>query len=294
MHTLIQDIRFGLRTLAKNPGFTAVAILTLALGIGVNTALFSVVNGVLLNPLPYPQADRLVMLHESKVNFPNGSISYPNFRDWQKDNEAFSSMAIFRGQSFTLTGMGAAEQLRGRLITSDFFRILGVKPVLGRTFEPGEDEIGRAPIVIISEGFWKRKFGGAPDVLGKVLTLDGRDNVVVGVIPADFDLLLQTSNLREVYVPIGQWTNPLLTNRSAGLGFHGIARLKPGVSLARARDDMDRVTRNLTVAYPDKNKGIGASVYPLRQSIMGSIAAVSARFARGGRLRASDRVCECW
>jgi predicted permease len=205
------------------------------------------------------------------VNFPNGSISYPNFRDWQKDNEAFSSMAIFRGQSFTLTGMGAAEQLRGRLITSDFFRILGVKPVLGRTFEPGEDEIGRAPIVIISEGFWKRKFGGAPDVLGKVLTLDGRDNVVVGVIPADFDLLLQTSNLREVYVPIGQWTNPLLTNRSAGLGFHGIARLKPGVSLARARDDMDRVTRNLTVAYPDKNKGIGASVYPLRQSIMGSI-----------------------
>jgi predicted permease len=271
MHTLIQDIRFGLRTLGKNPGFTTVAILTLALGIGANTALFSVVNGVLLNPLPYTQPDRLVMLHESKVNFPNGSISYPNFRDWQKDNEVFSAMAVFRGISFTLTGMGAAEQLRGRLISSDFFSTLGVEPVLGRTFEPGEDEIGRPPIVIISEGLWKRRFGGAADIIGKTITLDGKNNVIVGVIPADFDLTLQTTNLREVYVPIGQWTNPLLTNRSAGLGIHGIGRLKPGVSLAQARDDMNRVTRNLALAFPDKNKGIGASVYMLRESIVGSV-----------------------
>src|SRR5690348_18355647 len=128
MNTLLQDIRYGLRMLAKAPGFTVLAVLTLALGIGANTALFSIVNGVLLNPLPFPHPEQLVTLHESKPNFPTGSISYPNFRDWQKENHTFSGMAIARGFSFNLTGNGPAEQIRGGFVSSDFFRVLGVKP----------------------------------------------------------------------------------------------------------------------------------------------------------------------
>src|ERR1700685_2807508 len=142
LETLWQDVRFGFRMLWKSPGFTAVAVLTLALGIGANTALFSVVNGVLLNPLPYPHPDQLVTLHESKPNFEHGSISFPNFRDWRKDNHTFSAMAISRGYAFSLTGTGDAIQLNGEFVTSDYFAILAVKPLLGRTFAPGEDEIG--------------------------------------------------------------------------------------------------------------------------------------------------------
>src|SRR5579863_3204288 len=142
MGMLIQDMRYAIRMLVKSLGFTAVAVLTLALAIGANTALFSVVNGVLLNPLPYPHPEQLVTLHQNKANFEFGSISYPNFRDWQKDNHTFSSMAISRRFDFSLTGLGEAEQLRGRFISSDFFSTVGVNPVLGRDFAPGEDEIG--------------------------------------------------------------------------------------------------------------------------------------------------------
>src|SRR5947207_12939906 len=141
LEEVLQDLRFGARTLRKNPGFTAVAILTLALGIGANTSLFSMVNGVLLNPLPYPNPDQLVVLHESKPNFKNGSISYPNFRDWQKDNKTFSAMAISRGFGYSLTGRGEPEQARAQFISSDFFSILGVQPLVGRTFAAGHDVI---------------------------------------------------------------------------------------------------------------------------------------------------------
>ena len=271
MADLWQDVRFGLRVLGKSPGFSLVAILTLALGIGANTALFSVVNGVLLNPLPYPQPEQLVTLHESKPNFETGSISYPNFLDWQKDNRTFSSMAVARGYSFNLTGAGEAERVRAELITSDFFPQLGVKPVIGRNFALGEDRVGAAPIAMISAGLWKRKFGSAPDILGKGLTLDGTGYTIVGVIPADFDLLVGGFRAREVYVPIGQWTNNALLFRGAGLGIHGVGRLKPGVTIEQARADMARVTRNLAAAYPDNDKGIGATILALKQSMVGDI-----------------------
>lgn len=150
METLFQDLRYAIRTLRKSPGFTVVAVLTLALGIGANRALFTVVNGVLLNPLPFSQPDQLIALHESKPNFEGGSISYPNFPDWQKDNQAFASMAISRSNAFSLTGTGEAEQVRGEFVSSDFFLVLGVKPVKGRGFLPGEDRIGGAPIALIS------------------------------------------------------------------------------------------------------------------------------------------------
>ncbi|HKV27624.1 MAG TPA: ABC transporter permease [Candidatus Acidoferrales bacterium] len=268
--TLFQDMRFALRTLRKSPGFTAVAVLTLALGIGANTALFSIINGVLLKPLPYPHPEQLFTLHESKPNFPTGSISYPNFRDWQKNNRTFSAMAIARGYNFSFTGKGEAERVRAEFITSDFFSILGIKPLLGRAFGPGEDEIGAAaPLAIVSEGFWREKLGAAPGILGKSLVLDGKSYTVVGVIPAKFDVTTGSFRAAQIYVPFGQWGNPWLIHRSAGLGIHGIGRLKPGVTLTQAQADMAAVTSALTAAYPADDKGIGASVIPMGESIVG-------------------------
>jgi predicted permease len=267
---LLEDVQYGLRVLWKNPRFLTVAVLTLALGIGANTALFSVVNGVLLNPLPYPHPEELVTLHESKPNFSTGSISFPNFLDWQRDNQTFSSMAVQRGTSFILTGLGEAEQIDAQFVSSDFFRQLGVVPAIGRDFVPGEDLVGAAPVAMITAGFWKRKFGSASDVVGKSLTLDGKGYTIVGVVPANFDLL-GTMRSRELYVPVGQWSNPILMNRAAGLGFHGIGRLKPGVTVAQAHGDMERVTRNLAEAYPDSDKGIGAALIPLRERMLGQV-----------------------
>ena len=266
-----QDVRYGLRVLRRNPVFAAVAVATLALGIGANTALFSVVDGVLLNPLPYPDADRLVTLHESKPNFAAGSVSYPNFRDWQAMNRTFSGMAILRGSSFSLLGRGEPEQVRGHFVSSDFFPILGVRPVRGRFFAKGEDEIGGKPLALIGEELWKRKFQAAPDVFGSSIVLDGKAYTIIGVVPAGFDLTLRSANRSDVFLPIGQWGNPLLDNRGAGLGIHGVGRLRPGVSLAQARADMGRVARNLAAAYPDKDRGIGATLIPLRDRIVGEI-----------------------
>src|ERR1700722_4346219 len=265
------DVHYGLRTLQKNAGFTAIAVLTLALGIGANTALFSVVNGVLLTPLPYKNPEQLVWLAESKPNFATGSISLPNFRDWQRGNRSFSSMAVTRGFAYSLTGLGEAEQIRAMLITCDLFSMLGVRPALGRWFAPGEDEIGAAPIAVISDGLWKRKFGSSADVLGRNLTLDGRDFTIVGVVPADFDLPLSGSRNLEVYVPIGQWSNPLLAKRGAGLGIHGIGRLEAGVTVEQARADLAALNGNLAATYPDTNKGIGAAVIPLKQVMVGEV-----------------------
>jgi predicted permease len=271
LERLLQDLRFGFRMMAKSPGFAVVAILTLALGIGANTALFSVVNGVLFNPLPYPQPEQLVTLHESKPNFEAGSISFPNFRDWRKENTTFSMMGISRGYSFSLTGAGEAEQVQAQFVSTDFLPMLGVKPVIGRLFEEGEDEFGASPMVIISAGFWNRKFGSAQDVLGKGLTLDGRSYLIVGVVPASFNLQVGAFRATELYVPIGQWTNSALHLRMAGLGIHGIGRLKPGVTIQQARSDMARVTGHLADAYPDANKGIGATLIPLKEQMVGDV-----------------------
>jgi predicted permease len=268
---LTQDLQFGARMIAKSPGFAAIAIVTLALGIGANTALFSVVNGVLLNPLPYPEPEQLVTLHESKPNFDSGSISFPNFRDWRKENTTFSMMGISRGYAFSLTGAGDPEQVRSEFVSTDFFPLLGVKPVIGRLFEEGEDEFGASPVAIISEGFWSRKFASAQDVVGKGLTLEGRVFIIVGVVPASFNLQLGTFRASELYVPIGQWSNSALHVRAAGLGIHGLGRLKPGVTIQQARADMARVTGHLAEAFPDTDKGIGATMIPLKEQMVGNV-----------------------
>lgn len=271
MERLMQDLRYGLRMLGRSPGFAAVAILTLALGIGANTALFSVVNGVLFNPLPYPHSEQLVWLAESKPHFATGSISFSNFRDWRKNNQTFSAMAVYRSYSYNLTGLGEPEQLRSMFVSSDFFSVLGVNPIAGRLFVPGEDEVGAAPNAMISASFWQRKFGGSPDAVGKTLTLDGKNFTIIGILPAGFELSLGSFQNVELYVPLGQWNNPNLMKRGAGLGIHGIGRLKPGVTVAQAKADMESVTQSLAAEYPDEDKGIGAAVISLKKAMVGDV-----------------------
>src|SRR6266511_4773817 len=250
---MFQDLRYGVRMLLKNPGFTAGVVLTLALGIGANAALFSVVNGVLLNTLPFPQPERLIALNQSKPNFPRGAIPYPNFRDWQRENQTFAAMAISRRASFSLLGAGEPEQVDGRWVSASFFSVLGVKPLLGRDFASGEDERGAGPVALISAALWQRKFSASPAVLGQSLTLDDKSYTIVGVLPANFTLYRGI----EVYVPIGQWNTPALQNRSAALGLFAIGRLKPGVMLAEAQADLDGVMRRLAEIYPENNRGHG-------------------------------------
>jgi predicted permease len=268
MQTLLQDLRYGLRILAKSPSFTAVAVLTLALGIGANTVLFSVINGVLLSPLPLPASNELVALFTNRVRFERASISYPNFLDWQRENRSFVSMAAFRPDDFNLTGAGEAEHIRGEMITADFFSTLGVQPALGRWFTADEDHLGGAPVAVISAGLWKRKFGSASDVIGGKLTLNGTDYTIVGVVPTGFRLRLQAfPEDSEVYTPLGQWNDPVFRDRSAGLSTKAIGRVKPGVTVEQARADMEGIANRLATAYPVANGDSGVTVMSLKDSL---------------------------
>lgn len=271
MAAFIQDLRYALRLLAKSPGFTAVIVLTLALGIGANTVLFSIVNGVLLEPLHFRDARQLVTLYENHAHFEYGSISYPNFLDWQRDNRSFAGMAGFRPDDFTLTGLGQTERVNGVMVSAGFFNLLGVRPVLGRDLDPGVDFRGGKPEVVISETFWKEKFGGARDVVGKPLELNDTAYTIVGVIPTGFHLYMQNFRTSDVYIPIGQWNDVLFGARDVGMGMDAIARLKPGVTVDQARADMDGVTANLAKAYPDVDSDVTATVVPLKEKIVGEI-----------------------
>ncbi|HSQ23593.1 MAG TPA: ABC transporter permease, partial [Pyrinomonadaceae bacterium] len=265
MDTFIKDIRFGIRSLLRQPGFAAIAIITLALGIGINAALFSVVNGVLLNPLPFPQPEQLVTFDQSKPNFETGAIPYANFLDLRQQNQTFAAMTILRSTSFNLIGVGESERLSGRYVSVDFCSVFGIKPILGRGFAAGEDEPGAAPAVLISNSLWQRKFGGASDILSKSLTLDAKSYSVAGVLPADFTLFRNA----DVFVPIGQWNIPQLKVRTAGLSLHGMGRLKPGVTIDQAQADLTRVMQNLAATYPDSNKGNGSKVGSLKERLVG-------------------------
>jgi predicted permease len=267
LENLLQDLRYGARTLRKPPGFAAVAILTLALAIGANTALFSVVNGVLLNPLPYPQANQLVGLWWDRTPGQHSSIPYLNFLDWQKQSTAFSSVGAYQQDNMIVTGAGEPEREDGVRISANLFDLLGLKPLLGRSFRPEEDQLGAGPVALISDGLWSRKFGSSPDVLGKSITVDGRSYAIVGVVPAKSPIYTTA----DVFTPLGQYNEEPFRDRRASLGTVGIARMKPGVTLAQARADMDSVARNLAAEYPDANKGTGIFVNPLKDDIIGDI-----------------------
>lgn len=271
MHTLLHDLRYGFRQIVKSPGFAIIAVLTLALGIGANTTIFSVVNGVLLNPLPYPRANRLVVLFHHKPNFVNGSISYVNFLDWQRDNRSFEAMAAYRHGGMKLTGSGEAENLSGRMVSAGFFEILGVKPLLGRTFSTEEDQLGANPTVMISEGFWKRKFASNPNILGQAIVLDGIPHTIIGIIPASFQLRQWNFHPGDIYTPVGNYSDPHFRERQAAWGLDAIARLKPGVTPAQAAQDMERVNRGLEAAYPDVDAGIKTTIVPMKEEIVGDV-----------------------
>ncbi len=274
LESLAQDIRYGLRVLRKSPGFAAVAILTLALGIGANTALFSVVNGVLLNPLPYPHPDQVVIVSDTSSALPETWISYPDFLDWVRDNHSFSSLAAYESEvSFNLLGQGEAERVSVTEVSSNFFPALGVTPVLGRNLSPAEDQLNAPPAAILSGGFWKTKFGGSPDILGKTINLDGTDYTVVGVLPDNFFFCCENISYRisDVFVPIGADKNPWMRDRKFHPGIYAIGRLKPDVTLAQARGDMEGIARGLAAAYPDADKDQGIRVTPLKQVMVRDI-----------------------
>jgi putative ABC transport system permease protein len=272
MGTLIQDARYAIRMLRKNSAFTLIAVLTLGLGIGANTAIFSVVNGVLLRPLPYPQPNELVALAEKSMNFESSSISYPNFLDWRRSNSTFASMAAYRSDDFSITGSGEAERVRVGMVSAGFFETLGIHPVRGRVFTAEEDRLGTAPVALITAGLWQAKFGSAPDILGKRITMNGDGYTVIGVVPASFHL--ESSNfdrIKDVYVPIGQNKDPLFYDRTVHPGMRAIGRLKPGTTLAVAQSEMDGIARNLAAAYPDADKGAGIRVVSLKKDIVGEV-----------------------
>jgi predicted permease len=272
MEALLQDIRYGVRLLLKDPAFTLISVLTLALGIGANTAIFSVVNGVLLRPLPYPQPSQLVALSEKTASFESSSISYPNFEDWRRRNSTFAAMAAYRSDDFSITGSGETERVRAGMVSANLFEILGVNPVRGRFFTADEDRLGTAPVAVISAGLWQRKFGSTPDIIGKNVTMNGDSYTVIGIVPSNFHL--EASNfarIKEVYVPIGQNKDPIFHDRSVHPGMRAIGRLKPGVTVGAAQADMDQVARNLASEYPDADTGAGIGVMPLIKNIIGDV-----------------------
>ena len=263
--SLGQDLRYALRQLRKSPGFTAVAVFTLALGIGANTAIFSVVEGVVLAPLHYREPDRLVMVWENNPRFPRVWDSYPNFQDWQRSAGSFQQMAALREQQIDLTFPGAPSHIKASQISSGFFSTLGTELALGREFTPQENQPGGAPVVVISDHLWRERFGGSPEALGKSVTLDGVDYSIIGVAPPGFRLNLAA----DVFTPLGQLDPLILNNRGSHDGIFALARLKPGVNLPQTQAEMNTIQSRLDRLYPNDNRDLGIYVEPLKQVIVG-------------------------
>ncbi len=255
-----QDLRYGFRMLLKNPGITFVVILALALGIGANTAIFSVVNAVLLKPLPYPESDRLVFINETSKSMDEISVSYPNFLDWRNQNHVFENIGVSNRSSYNLTGAGEPERIVTGQMSSDLFSALRVNPMLGRLYTNEEDKPGGNPVVVLSYPLWQRRFGGQENILNQPITLNGKSYTVIGVMPRDF----QFPSRVEMWVPVGQLSgDPSWQQRGNHPGLYGVARLKPGVSFAQAKAEMDAIGANLANQYQDSNAGNGIGTRPL-------------------------------
>ena len=263
-----QDLRFALRQLLKNPGFSIVAVLTLALAIGANSAIFSAIDAVLLHPLPYREPDRLVMVWQNNLTLKHiMSPSYPDFLDWQRNALSFRQMAAFDWQDRDLTSPGTPEHLKGKEISSGFLSTLGVKPILGREFSPEEDKPEGAPVVIISQRLWRNLFAGSSEVFGKSVTLDGVDYTVVGVLPSDFR---PDGDDADVYTPLGQG-DPLIYGDRTIHPILCIARLKPGVTIAQSDMEIGAVQEHLDQLYPSADQGVGASVKPFKHEFVADV-----------------------
>ncbi|HEX9759932.1 MAG TPA: ABC transporter permease, partial [Candidatus Acidoferrales bacterium] len=266
METFWQDVRFAARALLKNPAFAAVAILTLALGIGANTAIFSVVNGVLLRPLPYPDPGRLTMvwMDNPRMNVHDDITSYPNYQDWRDRNRSFEQMAAYTGYgaAFNLTGFDEPERLRGAQVTSNFFTVLGVQPALGSLFTKENEVPGKDLVIVLSHGFWQRKYGGRADVVGQSIQLSGNTYTIVGVMPAGFQFPRGT----ELWKPLAPGDD--LRQSRGSFWLPVIGRLKPGIELSQAQADVNAVAAALEKEYPG-NAGFGINLVPLHRQIVG-------------------------
>lgn len=261
MGNLLQDIRYGIRTLAKNPGFTIVAVLTLALGIGANTAIFSVVQNVLLRPLPYPEPDKLVEIFNTyPPQVPRGGLSPGDYADWKQQNQSFSEMGAYVriSQGFNLTGEGEPQRVLASYASAGLFPMLGAHVVAGRSFVPEEDRAGSAPVVILGHRLWQSRFGGDPGVVGRSIALDNQRYTVVGVLSAGFQLL----RWPDLWMPIGQFNDDLTEH--VHHAFDAVARLRPGVSLAQARDEIGRLNQQEAIKYPNEHKNFGVLVQSLQ------------------------------
>ena len=268
LQDFLQDIHYGLRILCKSPGFTTIAILTLAFGIGANTAIFSVVQGVLLAPLPYSEPQNLVLVWHYNLTLKHAiSVSYPDFLDWQRNARSFQQMAAYDSQDHNLTAPGTPEHLNGEEISSGFLTTLGIKPVLGREFSPAEDQQGGAPVVIISNRLWRNRFAGRADALGRSVTLDGVEYTIAGVLPAGFRLFGDDA---DVYTPVGKG-DPLIFGDRTIHPILCIARLKPGVSVAQGDAEMGAIQQHLDQLYPSADRGLGANVKSLKHEYVADV-----------------------
>ena len=261
MGNLSQDIRYGIRTLGKNPGFTIVAVMTLALGIGANTAIFSVVQNVLLRPLPYPEPDKLVEIWNTyPPQVPRGGLSPGDYADWKQQNQSFSEMGAYVriSQGFNLTGEGEPQRVLASYASAGLFPMLGAHVVAGRSFVPEEDRAGSAPVVILGHRLWLSRFGGDPRVVGRTIALDNQRYTVVGVLPVGFQLL----RWPDLWMPIGQFNDDLTEH--VHHAFDAVARRKPGVSLEQARDEINRLNQQEATKYPNEHKNFGVLVENLQ------------------------------
>src|ERR1700735_2434481 len=266
MGTVWGDLRYAVRLMIKNPAFTLIAIVTLALGIGANTAIFTVVNAVLLRPLGFHDPTRLVMVAE-KSQYPTISTSYENYVDWRDQSRSFESLEATRGATITLTGDGEPERLNSRYATAGMFPLLGVNAIGGRTFHPDEDRAGGPPVVLLSYGLWQRRFGGAADTVGKSITLDSHPYTIVGILPKGFELLQPA----DVFLPFTPWAQTLPDDRNWHPGIIAIGRLKLGVTREQAHTEMVGITKRLEEQYPIYNTGTSADVVGLQDHLVQNV-----------------------
>jgi predicted permease len=262
----MNDLRFAVRMLLKSPGFTIIAVVTLALGIGANTAIFSVVDAVLLRPLPYPKSGQLFQLTETRPGFGEMSVAYPNYLDWRSAQHSFEDLSVYRRDDFNLTENSEPETLHGAFVTASYFKVMGLAPKLGRVFSEREDRAGGANVVVLSEALWRRAFGGDPQIIGRIVTLNWISYEVIGVMPA---ALVNPANV-DVYAPFGYYASrPYLNQRGSHPGLYGLARLKAGVSLAQAEAEFRVICNGFALRYPDSNAGNGVKFTPLLESAVG-------------------------
>ena len=270
MSTLMQDVRFAIRSWRRNPGFAAAVALTLALGIGANTAIFSLLNAVVLRPLALKDPHRLVYAFgtiRGEVES-GGMVSYDNLDDWRANNEVFEEMATFRTTVLTLTGETQPRRLWGMWASAGYFSVLGIEVDQGRGFDPGDDSIGAENVAVIGHQFWQESFGGDPDILGRSMTLDGADHAIIGVLPATFGAPFIGSG-RDVWIPIARDRSAFDDRGSPRAKV--VARMRPGVSLTRAQAEMDTITRRLEAQYPDANEQHGVLLRPLHEIVVGNV-----------------------